>query len=133
MGRQPYLYQPVTHAPFNPKAYTQSLANPTPPRKTKPDGPLITFNRHPDSYDNLPYGKHVGAKAMSSGSKKRVLWARKIQLAWRVLQWIVALGVLVCVAMIKGAPETQSWILRLHVSTVQDLMEHMRPEPFANY
>jgi hypothetical protein len=116
-GRQPYLYQPVTHAPFNPKAYTQSLANPTPPQP-KPDGPLIAFNRHPDSYDNLPYGKHVNAKLMSLGSKKRIIWARKIQLVWRVLEWIVALAVLVCVVTIKGAPETQGWILRLPVSTL---------------
>jgi hypothetical protein len=113
-SRQPYLYQPVTHAPFNPKAYTQSLANPTPPRQ-KPEGPLLNFNRHPDSYDNLPYGKHVGAQLMSSGSKKRIIWARKMQLGWRVLQWIIAMAVLVCVVTIKGAPETQGWILRLPV------------------
>lgn len=117
MGRQPYLYQPVTHAPFNPKAYTHSLqAQQNSPRRPKPEGPLITFNRHPDSYDNLPYGKHVGAAMMSDGSKKRIIWARKIQLAWRVLQWIVAVGVLVCVIMVKGVPDTQGWILRLPVS-----------------
>ncbi|KIW02263.1 uncharacterized protein PV09_06413 [Verruconis gallopava] len=111
-GRQPYMYQPVTHAPFNPKAYSQSLANPSPPRP-KPDGPLIQFNRHPDSYNNLPYGKHVNAKLMSPGSKKRILVARKIQLGWRTLQWFAALAVLACVVIIKGAPDTQGWILRL--------------------
>ena len=117
MGRQPYLYQPVTHnAPFNPKAYSQAISQPVSPRRPKPNGPLITFNRHPDHYDNLPYGRHVGVATMSKGSKKRVLVARKVQLGWRVLQWVAAMGCLVCVAMVKGAPDTQSWILRLPVS-----------------
>jgi hypothetical protein len=133
MGRsqQPYLYQPVVHsAPFNPKAYSQSLnAREAAPPKPKPEGPLITFNRHPDSYDNLPYGRHVGVQEMSPLSKKSILWARKIQCAWRVLQWVAAIGVLVCVCLMKGAPDTQSWILRLpvcHVMTSESMM--MRKE-----
>lgn len=118
MGRgsqQPYMYAPVSHAPFNPKAYSQAIANPPPPRP-KPDGPLLSFNRHPDSYDNFAYGKHTEVKPMSAGSKKRLIWARKVQLFWRVLQWIAALGLLICVITIKGAPDTQGWILRLPVS-----------------
>ena len=118
-SRQPYMYQPVTHAPFNPKAFTQQVSQAPPPRRPKPNGPLITFNRHPDSYDNLPYGRHVGAKMISTRSKKWLLWARKLQLAWRIVQWIVAVGALVCVAMIKGIPETQGWILRVPVRRTQ--------------
>jgi hypothetical protein len=52
----PFLYDPPsrysfsgpTDKGFNPKAVTQASLSP-PAAKPKPDGPLINFNKHPDS------------------------------------------------------------------------------------
>lgn len=113
-SKQPYIYQPVSYPNFNPRAHTQSLATPIPQRPVQ-NGPLLNFNRHPDSYDISPYGRSVGIAPMSSKSKKGIVWMRKVQLGGRVLQLLAALAVLVCVITIKGAPDTQGWILRLPV------------------
>jgi len=57
---QPYMYdKPSTYTfgsptsrPFNPRAATQASWTPPAP-KFKQDGPLIDFNRHPDSVRDL--------------------------------------------------------------------------------
>lgn len=43
-----YTFDGPTSRGFNPKAATHASWTPKPP-KVKQDGPLITFNRHPDS------------------------------------------------------------------------------------
>ena len=46
-----YNFYGPTDRPFNPKAVTQaSWTRPQP--KPKPKGPLVNFNRHPDSVSN---------------------------------------------------------------------------------
>lgn len=120
MGGQPYLYTaerfdgdslPNT---FNPKAVTMASLAPLPPPKPKPKGPLINFNRHPDSYLILPYGR-TGAKPMSPKTKTVVKWARWVQLVFRVFQLLGAIGVLLCGIFIKGTQNSEGFIIRIPV------------------
>jgi hypothetical protein len=121
MGRwQPYLYNSqrtsLYDVPdvFNPKAVTMASHQPPPPKKSKPDGPLVSINRHPDSYLVLPYGK-TDAKPMSPKTKVLVKVARWIQLFFRVLTLFGAIGVLLCAIFIRGAGNTEGYIIRIPV------------------
>jgi hypothetical protein len=122
MGGQPYIYDPPSHRysalvpqnEFNPKAVTQASLAPPPPPKPKQEGPLLNFNRHPDSYLVLPYG-NTTAVPMSANTKGKVKWARYIQLVFRAAQLIGAVGMLICVICLKGMSDNEGWILRLPV------------------
>lgn len=97
---------------FNPKAVTMASRQPPPPPKPKPEGPLININRHPDSYLIVPYG-NTNAKPMSPRTKANIKWARWIQLFFRVLQLLEAIGMLICVICIRGTQGTEGWIIRI--------------------
>ncbi|KAH6629512.1 hypothetical protein C7974DRAFT_472292 [Boeremia exigua] len=120
MGRwQPYLYSAPerqsmndTRDNFNPKAVTMASRMPPPPPKKKQDGPLVDFNKHPDSYLFLPYGK-TDAKPMSARTKLWVNIARWTQLALRVCSLFGAAGLLLCAIFIRGAQDTEGWIMRI--------------------
>jgi len=123
-GGQPYLYNPpAAYTPwdpyngFNPKAVSQASVLPPPAPRPKPEGPLINFNRHPDSYLITPYGK-TDVQPMHPNTKKRVDNARKTQLFFRVLALVGAIGILVCVICIKVPKATEGWIVRLPVGDV---------------
>lgn len=125
----PYLYTPSTRQSvadpyynFDPKAvsrasYAASFAS-TPSQRPKQEGPLINFNKHPDSYVIVPYGS-CDLEPMPANTRKKVVVTRRIQLVLRVLQLVGVLGLLVCVICLKGVDETQSWILRIPVSGVR--------------
>lgn len=121
MGRwQPYLYsaperQSMNDVPntFNPKAVTMASRMPPPPKK-KQDGPLVDFNKHPDSYLLLPYGK-TDAKPMSPKTKLWIKIARWTQLFFRVCSLLGAVGLLLCAIFIRGAQDTEGWIMRIPV------------------
>ena len=121
MGKEPpFLYSSPSkysvvepYHEFNPKAFTQASRMP-PMTKPKRDGPLVDFNKHPDSYLILPYG-NINVKAMSLKTKTRVKYARQLQLAFRVLQLVLAIGLLVCAICIRGTKGTEGWILRIPV------------------
>ena len=121
---QPYLYQPQTdsmdlpRSTFNPKALTIASRMPPSPTKKQPDGPLISFNRHPDSYLVLPYG-NTDAKPMNRRTKTFIKIARGIQLACRVCELVGAVGVLLCSIFIRGALDTEGWIVRVPVCGVR--------------
>lgn len=130
MGRsdwQPYLYDAPTETDsFNPKAVTiASRLPPSSPTK-KPEGPLINFNRHPDSYVVLPYG-NTDAKPMNPKVKVVVKVVRWIQFALRICTLLGAVGALLCGIFIKGAQDTEGWIMRIPVCVRPTL----RP-PMAN-
>lgn len=116
VGRfQPYLYtEPVDNSGFNPKAVTMASRLPPPPPKKKQEGPLIDFNRHPDSYLILPYGNR-DVKPMSTRTKTYIKIARWIQLAFRVVTLLGAVGVLLCGIFIRGAADTEGYIMRIPV------------------
>ena len=120
-GGQPYLYGAPSrynewdpYNGFNPKAVSQaSLASK--PRVPKQDGPLINFNRHPDSYLVPPSGK-TDVKPMHPSTKSQVVWVRRTQLAFRCLQLIASIGLLVAIICIKSTKNTEWYIIRLPVS-----------------
>ncbi|KAF1976593.1 hypothetical protein BU23DRAFT_587952 [Bimuria novae-zelandiae CBS 107.79] len=113
MGRwQPYLYDATPSDSFNPKAVTIASRLPPSPPKKKPEGPLVDFNRHPDSYGVLPYGQ-TDVKPMNPKVKIIVKVARWIQFALRVFNLIGAIGSLLCSIFIKGASNTEGYIMRI--------------------
>ena len=116
VGRfQPYLYDaPVSDSTFNPKAVTMASRTPPSPSKQKKDGPLIDFNKHPDSYLILPYGNR-NVKPMNKRTKIFVKVARWIQLFLRVCTLLGAVGVLLCGIFIRGAADTEGYIMRIPV------------------
>ncbi|KAF2842591.1 hypothetical protein M501DRAFT_924225 [Patellaria atrata CBS 101060] len=116
---QPFLYDsPARHSAvypsngFDPKPVTRASMAPPPPPKPKREGPLIEINKHPDSYLMTPYG-NLDAKSMSPGIKGRIKWVRWIQLFFRVLQLVGAIGMLICVICIKGVKASEGWIIRI--------------------
>ncbi|PNS21045.1 L-2-hydroxyglutarate dehydrogenase, mitochondrial [Sphaceloma murrayae] len=118
-GGAPYLYTPTNHNgstfDFNPRAYTQatyarSIEQQSP--KPKQEGPLIDLNRHPDSWMVVtPNPSNV--EPMSPNTRVKVLTCRGIQLFFRILQLIGALGLFVCVICIRGFQDVQGWIMRI--------------------
>ncbi|KAK7518126.1 uncharacterized protein IWZ02DRAFT_483130 [Phyllosticta citriasiana] len=125
---QPYIYEPHRNSVtadslygFNPKAVTQAsraaakaAASKTTASSVR-EGPLIDFNRHPDSYLIGPY-EHSDVEPMSPKTKGRVNWAKWIQFAFRALQLIAAIGLLICVICIKGTSGLEGWIIRVSVA-----------------
>ncbi|KAF2796986.1 hypothetical protein K505DRAFT_406031 [Melanomma pulvis-pyrius CBS 109.77] len=119
MGRwQPYLYnapqrESVMDVPdqFNPKAITMASRQP-PSLKKKVEGPLMNLNQHPDSYLILPYGR-TDAKPMGPKVKVVVNTVRWIQLFFRVLALFGAVGVLLCTIFIRGAQDTEGYLMRI--------------------
>ncbi|KAI8941538.1 hypothetical protein NX059_002754 [Plenodomus lindquistii] len=115
---QPYLYPPETdskgfvQSTFNPKAVTMASRLPPPPPKKKQDGPLIDFNKHPDSYLVVPYG-NTNAKPMNKRTKIFIKVARGVQLAFRICQLLGAVGVLLCGIFIRGTQDTEGYIMRI--------------------
>ncbi|KAK8159470.1 hypothetical protein IWX90DRAFT_301483 [Phyllosticta citrichinensis] len=125
---QPYIYEPQRNSVtvdslygFNPRAVTQAsraaakaAASKTSASSVR-EGPLIDFNRHPDSYLIGQYD-HSDVEPMSPKTKERVNWAKWIQFAFRALQLIAAIGLLICVICIKGTQGLEGWIIRVSVA-----------------
>lgn len=96
---------------FNPKAATQASWVPRTPKPTS-SGPLVDFNKHPDSYLVVPYG-NLNAQSMHPNTKKRVVRARSALLALRWLALLGAMGLLFCVIAINKTTTTVGWIIRV--------------------
>ncbi|KAH8656184.1 hypothetical protein BGZ60DRAFT_532498 [Tricladium varicosporioides] len=119
MGVQPpFIYDPIkTEGPrspyreFDPKAVTRASQQPK-PRRPKQEGPLVSFNQHPDSFLILPYGK-TNAKPMSPSVKIWIKWARILQLFLRCLELVGAGGLLAMMIMIRGVDDATGWIMRI--------------------
>ncbi|KAL4978473.1 hypothetical protein BDW66DRAFT_129638 [Aspergillus desertorum] len=106
-----FSFRGPTDPPFNPKAVTQASWT-RPPAKKKQKGPLINFNRHPDSYSNLPDGRSRWTP-MSPWTKPKVFYGRRTQLGLRVFSLIGALGSLFCAIVIKNVAASIIWIIRV--------------------
>ncbi|KAG9257551.1 uncharacterized protein F5Z01DRAFT_646293 [Emericellopsis atlantica] len=113
----PYLYSdqrddsrfPATS--FDPKAVTRaSWQKPEP--KPKRDGPLISFNRHPDAHMVLTHRTNPYAP-MGSRTKKAIKWLRRVQLCIRIVQINVALGLLACMVILTNMDAVKGWIMRI--------------------
>lgn len=118
----PYLYDPPSRRrqadpsyDFDPKAVSRASWSTTVTEKPKQNGPLIDFNKHPDSYMIIPYGGGDNLPPFPSGTKKTIVVTRWIQFALRILQLVGALGLLVCVICLRGIANVESWIMRVPV------------------
>ncbi|KAL4870143.1 hypothetical protein BDV12DRAFT_166667 [Aspergillus spectabilis] len=106
-----FRFKGPTDRAFNPKAVTQSSwSRPAP--KPKQKGPLVSFNRHPDSYSNIPDGRSRWTP-MSPRTKGKVIYGRTLQLGLRVLELTGAMGSLFCAIVIKNVAATIVWIVRV--------------------
>jgi len=121
---QPYMYNPPArysaidpYNGFNPKSVTLASNTPPPPPKPKPEGPLLNFNRHPDSHLILP-GRQSEPAPMNPNIKSRINWTRHTQVGLRAIQLLGAIGILVCVIFIRGTTDTQSLVIRIPVSQI---------------
>lgn len=140
----PFLYDPVSQwsfneyhrgKPFNPKAVTQASSAPR-PQSVPQEGPLVNFNRHPDTvriamflghcyvergYANLQVQwvaprQNSPINPMSRHTKARVTHTRRFQLLLRVLSVLGAIGILFCVICINHTDVALGWIIRVAVS-----------------
>ncbi|KAI9760378.1 MAG: hypothetical protein M4579_001674 [Chaenotheca gracillima] len=114
----PFLYDPPSrrnNSPygggFNPKAASQASFHVLPPRP-KQEGPLINFNRHPDSYVTPPYG-NLNARPMSSHTRKGVKYLRWTQLFLRCCELVGAIGALMALICLRKIDTIMGWILRI--------------------
>jgi hypothetical protein len=117
MGRwQPYIYGPEDRDldDFNPRAITMASRQPPPTPKHKPDGPLLDFNKHPDSYLVMPYG-NTAIEPMNPRTKLYVKIARGLQLFLRLCTLLGAVGLLLCTIFIRGSQDTEGWLMRIPV------------------
>ncbi|KAL4879162.1 hypothetical protein BJY04DRAFT_103787 [Aspergillus karnatakaensis] len=106
-----FRFKGPTDRTFNPKAVTEaSWSRPLP--KPQPKGPLVSFNRHPDSYSNIPDGRSRWTP-MSPRTKPKIIYGRKVQLGMRVFELIGALGSLFCAIVIKNVAASIIWIVRV--------------------
>jgi hypothetical protein len=116
-SQPPYMYSPqrtssqFPEKPFDPKAVTRASWEP-PPRKPKPDGPLVSFNRHPDAHGVLSY-RNNSYVSMSPRTKAAIKWLRRMQLVLRLLEMNAALGILALMILITGVESVTHWVLRI--------------------
>lgn len=111
--------QSYPHKAFDPKAVTRAsfISATSSPTKMKPEGPLVNFNRHPDSWQPAPTGRMVDIP-IPANIKKKINGARWTQLGLRTIQLIAAIGLLVLVILIKNTTDNEGWIIRLPVSSM---------------
>lgn len=120
----PYLYDPRPNRPisypysqFDPKAVSRASWQPSTtssrPQSAR-DGPLIDFNRHPDSY-MVVRGHQRDLPTLPANIKSSVAAVRWTQLSLRALQLLAAMATLFCGIVLKPPEQTQSWIMRITV------------------
>ncbi|OBT66200.1 hypothetical protein VE03_04302 [Pseudogymnoascus sp. 23342-1-I1] len=114
----PFLYDSVkkdttrySYKEFDPKAVSRASMQSQSP-KPKKDGPLVSFNKHPDSYLVMPSGKATGAR-VSASMKGRITETRMAVLFFRIFQLLGALGALTTMVLITGVDTQMGWIMRI--------------------
>ncbi|OIW28476.1 hypothetical protein CONLIGDRAFT_378370 [Coniochaeta ligniaria NRRL 30616] len=119
-AQQPFLYQSEKYGdmydgfpatPFDPKAVTRASFQAKRPRP-KPDGPLVSINRHPDAHE-APKQRPIYWKPMSGTTKWWIKAMRVIQLFLRVLELIAAIGVFVMFILMTNTGDLVAWVMRI--------------------
>lgn len=123
-GDAPYLYDPPSrrqvaypYSDFDPKAVTRASwisATESTISKPKQEGPLIDFNRHPDSY--MVVAPQVHHEPLPPNTKTKVVATRWVQFGFRLAQVLGAIGCLLCVIFVRNTETAQGWIMRIPVS-----------------
>ncbi|KAK0388706.1 hypothetical protein NLU13_4949 [Sarocladium strictum] len=121
--QQPYMYAPehrsssrYPQTTFDPKAVTRASWEPK-PQKPKQEGPLISFNRHPDAHMVLNYRSNQYT-SMSSRTKSWVKGLRRFQLVLRILHFIAAAGLLVLWILFDHVDNITAWVMRVTCGVV---------------
>ncbi|KAH7327867.1 hypothetical protein B0I35DRAFT_415927 [Stachybotrys elegans] len=115
---QPYMYtaQRQSHGrfpekPFDPKAITRQSWEPK-PSKPKPNGPLVSFNRHPDAHMVLEY-RSKQYPSLGPRTKSCIKWLRRLQLLLRLIQLNAALGIVALMVLLTHVEPITHWVLRI--------------------
>ncbi|KAI0020537.1 hypothetical protein F4780DRAFT_363695 [Xylariomycetidae sp. FL0641] len=115
--QQPFLYESewrdsrLPEKEFDPKAVTRASWEPK-PRKPKQEGPLVSFNRHPDMHE-APTGRTFNFQPLSPATKSRIKWMRYIQLGLRSLEMLCAAGLLALMIFLTNVEPLTAWVLRI--------------------
>ncbi|KAL2267763.1 hypothetical protein VTJ83DRAFT_5040 [Remersonia thermophila] len=135
-SQPPYLYEPVKRdderfpeTPFDPKAVTRASYEEKKPRP-KPEGPLISANRHPDLHEVLP-GRDT-FKPMSPRTKGLIKAVRVVQLCLRVPEAIAAAGLIIVMIVAGLMSGFFAWVMSttLGVAIIHcgySIYHHSRP------
>ncbi|KAI5920249.1 hypothetical protein F4810DRAFT_447627 [Camillea tinctor] len=114
---QPFMYDAPrgdSRSPerkFDPKAVTRASWEPQ-PKKPKKDGPLVSFNRHPDLHE-VPTGRNSKFRPMSSTTKWWIKWMRYFQMVLRALELIGGIGLLGLMIVISNVDPLTAWVMRI--------------------
>ncbi|KAK4041191.1 hypothetical protein C8A01DRAFT_45630 [Parachaetomium inaequale] len=129
----PFMYQAVSRdderfpaQTFDPKAVTRASYEPKKP-KPKPDGPLVSFNRHPDAH-MVPNGRRSKYRPMGYRTKAWIKGMRVVQIGLRVIQ-LIAAGGLITVMSVAGL---MGWVIGVTLGFVilhcgYSVFHHFRP------
>ncbi|KAL2173868.1 uncharacterized protein P884DRAFT_251146 [Thermothelomyces heterothallicus CBS 202.75] len=117
-SRPPFMYQPVNRdderfppTKFDPKAVTRASYESKKP-KPKPNGPLVSFNRHPDAH-MVPSGR----SQFHPVSRRTTGWIkamRVVQVCLRVVQITAAIGLIAAVVVVG----LMGWIMAVTLGLV---------------
>ncbi|KAI2636985.1 hypothetical protein GGS26DRAFT_464077 [Hypomontagnella submonticulosa] len=135
-AQQPYLYDSdrrdsrLPEKPFDPKAVTRASWEPK-PKKPKQNGPLISFNRHPDAHQ-VPTGRTSQFRPMSGTTKSWIRSMRYVQLFFRAFEMIAGGGLLTLMILLTNVDPLTSWVMRITpgvvaISCVYAIWHFIRP------
>ncbi|KAK3688432.1 hypothetical protein B0T22DRAFT_406849 [Podospora appendiculata] len=117
-SEQPFTYAAVRlddsrfpAAKFDPKAVTRASYEPK-PQRPKRDGPLVSFNRHPDAH-MAPSQRSRNFMPMGRRTKAWIVHMRSVQMCLRVLELVAAVGLLVLMILINNVDPLTGWIVRI--------------------
>ncbi|KAI1491349.1 hypothetical protein F5X96DRAFT_631693 [Biscogniauxia mediterranea] len=114
---QPFMYDSPrgdSRSPerkFDPKAITRASWEPV-PKKPKKNGPLVSFNRHPDLHE-VPTGRTTRFRPMSSTTKWWIKWMRYFQIVLRALEMTGGVGLLGLMIIISNVDPLTAWVMRI--------------------
>ncbi|KAM7204533.1 hypothetical protein V8F33_001497 [Rhypophila sp. PSN 637] len=116
--RQPFIYEAVKNddsrfqsTTFDPKAVTRASYEKKAP-KPRPEGPLVTINRHPDAH-GVPSHRSRPFKPMGRKTKNWIRYMRKVQLVCRALELVGGVGMLVVMILLNNIDALAGWVLRI--------------------
>ncbi|KAL8382549.1 hypothetical protein RB595_006364 [Gaeumannomyces hyphopodioides] len=122
-SQQPFLYDQEKFndarfppATFDPKAVTRASWEVKPPPKPKPNGPLVTFNQHPDIHE-IPNPRRR-FRQLGPRTKNWIRRMRVFQLGLRAVELVAALGILALMILITNVDILVAMVMRITAGVV---------------
>ncbi|KAL2137407.1 hypothetical protein VTI74DRAFT_28 [Chaetomium olivicolor] len=131
-AQQPFMYEAIKRnddrfptSTFDPKAVTRASYEKKKP-KPKPNGPLVSINRHPDAH-MVPSGRSK-FRPMGRKTKGWIKGMRVVQLCLRILEAVGAVGLVVVMSLIG----LMGWVMGATLGVVilhclYSIFHHARP------